>query len=386
MQGSSANSSDIGRAGVYQKQLTGYRAFIPAPLPPQPAIRITGELQRLLSQADLSLGRLDGSIRTLPNPDLFVTMYVRKEAVLSSQIEGTQSSLQDLLAAEAHLNAETPNDVDEVVNYVAAIKHGLKLLPSLPISIRLIREIHAVLLKDVRGSHLTPGELRTSQNWIGSGGSSLRDAIFVPPPPNVVPNALGNLESFLHQETDLPTLIKIGLVHAQFETIHPFLDGNGRIGRLLITFLLMASGVLSKPVLYLSYYLKQHRAEYYDLLQGIREHGAWEQWLAFFLRGVSEVSAQAAETARSILAQRETARSLIAAELGRAAGNGHLVLEYLYEKPIVSVNAVRHLLDVTYPAANQIVERLERIGILREVTGQARNRRFRYDSYIDLFD
>ena len=387
MKGSITMDQDVGRAGSYRRQITGYRAFIPAPLPPHPAIRVTGELQRLLSQADLSLGRLDGSIRTLPNPDLFVTMYVRKEAVLSSQIEGTQSSLQDLLAVEAHLHAaETPKDVDEVVNYVAAMKHGLMLLPDLPVSVRLIREIHGVLLRNVRGSHLTPGELRTSQNWIGHGGSNLNDATFVPPPPNVVLEALGNLESFLHEEADLPTLIRIGLAHAQFETIHPFLDGNGRVGRLLIMFLLMASGVLNKPVLYLSYYLKQHRTEYYDLLQGIREHGAWELWLAFFLRGVSEVSAQAAETARRILAQREIARSMIAAELGRAAGNGHRVLEHLYERPIVSVNAVRRLLDVTYPAANQIVERLERIGILREVTGQARNRRFRYDSYIDLFD
>jgi Fic family protein len=379
-------SADVGRAGGYQRQLTGYRAFVPAPLPPNPPIRITGELQRLLSQADLSLGRLDGSILILPNPDLFVMMYVRKEAVLSSQIEGTQSSLQDLLAAEAHLTApETPKDVDEVVNYVVAMKHGLDRLPTLPVSVRLIREIHEVLLRNVRGSHLAPGELRTSQNWIGHGASTLNEAIFVPPPPSMIAEALGNLELFLHQEDDVPTLVKIGLAHAQFETIHPFLDGNGRVGRLLITFLLMSAGVLSKPALYLSYYLKQNRAEYYDLLQRIRERGDWESWLVFFVRGVLEVSAQAAETARAIVAQREAARLKITDELGRAAGNGHRVLEHLYERPIVSVNGVRELLNVTYPAANQIVERMERIGILREVTGQARNRRFRYDSYVDLF-
>jgi len=379
-------SEGLGRAGSYRRQLTGYQAFIPAPLPPRPAIQITGELQRLLSQADLALGRLDGSILILPNPDLFVMMYVRKEAVLSSQIEGTQSSLQDLLAAEAHLNSDTPKDVDEVVNYVAAMKRGLQLLPTLPVSVRLIREIHEVLIRDVRGSHLTPGELRTSQNWIGHGGSTLKDATFVPPPPDVVPEALGNLERFLHDDSDIPALVKIGLAHAQFETIHPFLDGNGRVGRLLITFLLMSGGILTQPVLYLSYYLKQHRAQYYDLLQGIRERGDWEAWLAFFLRGVAEVSAQAAETARAILAQRESARSTIAAELGRAGGNGHRVLEHLYSTPIVSVKGIEGLLKVTFPAANQIVERLEKIGILHEITGQARNRRFRYDAYIKLFD
>ncbi|MDP9025160.1 MAG: Fic family protein [Candidatus Eremiobacteraeota bacterium] len=376
----------LGRAGGYRRQLTGYQAFIPAPLPPRPAIQITGELQRLLSQADLALGRLDGSILILPNPDLFVMMYVRKEAVLSSQIEGTQSSLQDLLAAEAQLNSDTPKDVDEVVNYVAAMKHGLQRLPTLPVSVRLIREIHEVLLHDVRGSHHTPGELRTSQNWIGHGGSTLKDATFVPPPPEVVPEALSDLERFLHDDSDVPALVKIGLAHAQFETIHPFLDGNGRVGRLLITFLLMSDGILTQPVLYLSHYLKQHRAQYYDLLQRIREHGDWEAWLAFFLRGVAEVSAQAAETARAILAQRESARSTIAAELGRAGGNGHRVLEHLYSRPIVSVKGIEDLLKVSYPAANQIVERLEKIGILREITGQARNRRFRYDAYIKLFD
>jgi len=335
----------------------------------------------------LALGRLDGSIQILPNPDLFVLMYVRKEAVLSSQIEGTQSSLQDLLAAEAHIYApEAPKDVDEVINYVAAMNHGLRRLPELPVSVRLIREIHAKLLSGVRGHNLTPGELRTSQNWIGVAGCSLNDATFVPPPPHLVPDALQNLEQFLHVDSDLPTLIRIGLAHAQFETIHPFLDGNGRVGRLLITFLLMNSGVLKKPVLYLSYYLKQHRAEYYDLLQVIRDRGAWENWLVFFLCGVSEVSAQATETARRILNQREHDRNRMAEMLGRAAGSGHRVLEHLYARPIVSVNHIRDLLTVTYPAANQLVDRLVSIGVLEEITGHARNRQFRYATYIDLFD
>jgi Fic family protein len=380
-------AGDPRRAGIYQQQLAGYRAFIPSPLPPKPPISLTGEIHRLLSAADLALGRLDGSILILPNPDLFVMMYVRKEAVLSSQIEGTQSSLQDVLAAEAHLNdPDAPKDVEEVINYVAAMNHGLDRLSGLPISVRLFREIHAVLLKGVRGSRLSPGELRTTQNWIGPGGCTLKEATFVPPPADIVPAALGDLERFLHDNHDLPTLVKIGLAHAQFETIHPFLDGNGRVGRLLITFLLVSSGVLNKPVLYLSYYLKQNRAEYYELLQRIRERGAWEDWLGFFLRGVSEVSAQAAETARRILALREADRARIADGLGRAAGSGHRVLEHLFRKPIVSVNSVSELLQNTYPAANELVGRLEQIGVLHEITGQARNRRFRYDAYVNLFD
>jgi len=375
------------RAGTYQHQPTGYRAFIPAPLPPQPNVEVTGELQRLLSQADVALGRLDGSIQTLPNPDLFVLMYVRKEAVLSSQIEGTQSSLQDLLAAEAQLySPETPKDVDEVVNYVAAMNYGLARLSNLPVSVRLIREIHAKLLNGVRGSRLAPGELRRTQNWIGPGSCTLNEATFVPPPPDIVPQALGELEKFLHAERDLPLLIKTGLAHAQFETIHPFLDGNGRVGRLLITFLLCESGVLHKPVLYLSHYLKRHRQTYYDLLQTTRDKGAWEDWLQFFLRGVTEVSVQATETARRILTLREAHRTLITDHLGYSAGNGHRVLEQLYEHPIMSVNEVRDLIGTTYPAANQLVERLVKIGIVAEITGQARNRRFRYDAYVRLFD
>jgi Fic family protein len=314
-------------------------------------------------------------------------MYVRKEAVLSSQIEGTQSSLQDLLAAEAEvLGAATSRDVDEVVNYVRAMNHGLARLEQLPVSVRLIREIHERLLEGVRGSRMTPGEPRRSQNWIGPGGSSLANATFVPPPPDEVPGALGNLETFLHERDDLPLLVKIGLAHAQFETIHPFLDGNGRVGRLLITFLLCEQRALHKPVLYLSHYLKGHRQEYYDRLQSVRDAGDWEGWLEFFLRGVTEVSAQAADTARRILQLREEHRSLIAHGLGRAAGNGHRVLQHLYEHPIVSAKQVQDLLGTTFAAANQIVHRLVAIGILKEITGHARHRRFRYEEYVRLFD
>ena len=377
-----------GRSGHYVRQPTGYSAFIPAPLPPSPPLRLAGAIQQLLSEADHALGRLDASILTLPNPDLFVLMYVRKEAVLSSQIEGTQSSLQDLLAAEAQvMGASTPpRDVEEVVNYVGAMNQGLARLSTLPVSIRLVREIHEVLLRGGRGSRLTPGELRRSQNWIGPEGCTLADASFVPPPPSEIPQALGDLERYVHADDGMPVLIKIGLVHAQFETIHPFLDGNGRLGRLLITFLLVERGILSKPVLYLSHFFKRHRQEYYDRLQAVRDAGDWEGWLAFFLRGVAQVSAEAAETARRVLALREEHRTHIADHFGRAAGHGHRVLESLYERPILSVNQVGELTGTTYPAANGLVKRFVEGGLLVEITGQSRNRRFRYEPYVRLFD
>lgn len=381
-----SSESDPTRAGHYQAQPTGYRAFIPTPLPPKPPVRMTDGLQRLLSTADRELGRLDGSVLTLPNPDLFVLMYVRKEAVLSSQIEGTQSSLQDLLSAESHLLSKSEaGDVGEVVNYVAAMNHGLSRLRELPVSVRLIREIHAELMRGVRGGKLAPGDLRTTQNWIGAPGAMLADASFVPPPPSEVPRALGELETFLNASEALPALITIGLAHAQFETIHPFLDGNGRVGRLLITFLLMQTGTLQKPVLYLSHFLKRHRGAYYDHLQAVRDQGDWESWLAFFLEGVGQVSADATETARRVLLMREAHRKAVTDRLGRAAGNGHKVLESLFDRPIVSVDGVRRLTGTSYPAANALAARLEEIGVLTEITGQARHRRFRYDPYIQLF-
>jgi len=374
------------RAGRYVAQPGGYRAFLPAPLPPDPPVRLEGELQALLSRADRALGRLDGSIQTLPHPDLFVAMYVRKEAVLSSQIEGTQSSLEDVLAAEARvLSADRPDDVDEVFNYVGAMNHGLERLPSLPVSARLIREIHERLLTGVREQHRSPGELRTTQNWIGPGGCTLAEATFVPPPPHEVPRLLGELEGFLHDESPLPLLVRIGLAHVQFETIHPFLDGNGRVGRLLITFLLCEKQVLLKPVLYLSHYFKRHRQQYYDHLQAVRDHGAWEQWLVFFLTGVVEVSQQATETARRVLSLRERHRQLITDAFGRAAGNGHRVLEHLYQHPIVAVTEVRDLIETSYPSANSLVSQFETHGVLHEMTGQKRHRRFVYRDYVNLF-
>lgn len=382
-----ADENKLNRAGRYLRQPTGYRAFIPAPLPPMPPLDLSGPLRDKLSQADYALGRLDGAVLTLPNPDLFVFMSVRKEAVLSSQIEGTQSSLQNLLAAEAQLfDPDTPKDVTEVVNYVRAMNHGLARLSDLPVSVRLILEIHAELMQGMRGGRLTPGELRTSQNWIGPVGCTLATASFVPPPPHDVPQALSDLERFLHDGGGLPPLIQVGLAHAQFETIHPFLDGNGRVGRLLIAFLLTEKRLLAKPVLYLSHYFKQHRAEYYERLQTVRDAGDWEGWLAFFLDAVIEVSQQATHTAAAILKMREDYRARITENLGRAAANGQRVMDRLFDHPIVSVATVREWLSLTPAGAHQIVNRLEDIGLLREITGYTRNRRFRFEPYLRLFE
>jgi len=375
------------RAGRFVSQTGGYKAFIPAPLPPDPPIALEGVLRERLSEADHALGRLDGAVLTLPNPELFVFMYVRKEAVLSSQIEGTQSSLQNLLAVEAQLfDPDTPADVHEVLNYVRAMNYGLERLATLPLSIRLIREIHAELLRGVRGSRLTPGELRTTQNWIGPAGCTLTEAAFVPPPPYEISNALSDLERFIHSKSGLPTLVQVGLVHTQFETIHPFLDGNGRIGRLLITFLLVEKKLLSRPVLYLSHYFKRYRTEYYERLQRVREFGDWEGWLEFFLTGVAEVSREATGTAASILRMREEYRAKIADGLGRAAGNGHRIMEKLFEHPIITVANVRDWLELTQAGANQLVTRLVNVGVLREITGYKRNRRFRFEPYLRLFE
>ena len=374
-----------GRSGHYVRQPLDFSAFVPNDLPP-PDLDLDIEMQDLLSRADRALGRLDGSIQTLPNPDLFVLMYIRKEAVLSSQIEGTQSSLTDVLEAEANLlDASRPKDVEEVINYIDALKHGIARLPELPISTRLIREIHDKLMAGVRGQERNPGEVRTSQNWIGHGGSSLNNAIFVPPPPHEVGPALSALERFIHSEERLPVLIRIGLVHVQFETIHPFLDGNGRVGRLIITLLLCESNVLSQPVLYISHYLKANRQRYYELLQAVRDNGRWEEWLKFFLEGIRAVSDEATETSRQIVALRERHRKLITEIFGRAAGNGLTLLEDLFLHPVVSVNYVSRLLGITHAGANAIVRRMVDVGVLTEITGQVRNRAFRYGAYVDLF-
>ena len=375
-----------GRAGQYIRQVSGYSAFLPMPLPPNPPLQMDDEISALISQADQALGRLDGSIQTLPDPDLFVFMYIRKEAVFSSQIEGTQSSLDDVLEAEAQVfNPQRPRDVNEVLNYVKALRFGLERLNELPISVRLIREIHERLLDGARGMERNPGELRNTQNWIGPAGSTLNEATFIPPPPDTVPQALSQLESFLYQTDPMPSLIKIGLAHAQFETIHPFLDGNGRMGRLLITFLLCERKILHQPVLYLSHHLKRYRNQYYDLLQNIRDNGNWENWIKFFLSAVAEVSQEATQTARRIVSLREEHRRIITENFGRTAANGIKVLEQLFSHPIISVNDLAKQTNISFTAANQLMRRFIEHHILTEMTGHTRNRQFRYRPYIDLF-
>ncbi|MBW4419850.1 MAG: Fic family protein [Myxacorys californica WJT36-NPBG1] len=374
------------RAGRYVEQIEGYKAFIPNPLPPVPEVIMDQEMWSLLSKADRALGRLDGSTDALPNPDLFVFMYVRKEAVLSSQIEGTQASLIDVLEFESQaLEPDNPQDAAEVVNYIAAINYGLERLKNLPVSLRLVREIHNELMQGVRGAERDPGEFRRSQNWIGSGGCSLAEASYVPPPPHDMIQALDNLEKFLHDPAPIPALIKVGLAHAQFETIHPFLDGNGRTGRLLITFLLCEQNILKRPLLYISYYFKKYRTEYYDRLQSVRDSGNWEGWLKFFLRGVNEVAQEASTTARNIVNMKEQHRQLVLNKMGRRSGNAIALLETLYSKPIFTVEFVQTTTELSYPNANSLVRDLCDIGLLEEITGQKRNRAFSYAPYLDVF-
>jgi Fic family protein len=386
MTGSDNNDQIRTRAGSYIRQLAGYRAFVPKPLPPTPRVQPDDEMMDLMAKAHLALGRLDGASEILPNADLFVAMYVHKEAVLSSQIEGTQASLIDVLAFESDAaEPENPQDIEEVVNYVNALNYGLERLATLPLSLRLLREIHARLLAGVRGAERGPGEFRTSQNWIGHPGGTIETARFVPPPPADMMAALGDLERYLHAHDKTPTLLKIGLVHSQFETIHPFLDGNGRMGRLLITFLLCQQDVLRKPLLYISHYFKTHKQEYYEHLQRVREEGDWEAWLKYFLRGVHEVAEEATETARSIVRLRERHREVIATEFRRASGVASQLLEHLYMRPIVTVKGVADVTGLTYSNANQLVARFTDLRMLREMTHRERNRRFAYSEYLAIF-
>lgn len=374
-----------GRAGDYLTQIRGYRAFVPKPLPPDPPIQLDNEMLQLLSQADRELGRLDGASEILPNVDLFVAMYVNKEAVLSSQIEGTQASLIDVLAFEANAALpENPQDIEEVINYIAALNYGLQRLNTLPLSLRLIREIHGLLMQGVRGADRNPGEFRTSQNWIGHHGATIETARFVPPSPVDMNRALGNLETFIYTEKTMPILLKVGLVHAQFETIHPFLDGNGRMGRLLITFILCHEGILRKPLLYLSHFFKVNRSKYYEYLQKIRDEGDWEAWLKFFLQGVYEVAQEATATARKIVQLRENHRNIIATHLSRLGGTSQL-LEYLYQRPVITVNNATKVTGLSYANANRLVTKFQEYGLLQQMDTYQRNRRFIYADYLAMF-
>ena len=372
------------RAGAFVQQPSGYSAFIPAPLPPDPTIVLDAETQRLLSQADQAVGRLDGATQTLPNPDLFVAMYVRREAVDSSAIEGTQSTLQDVLAFELDPRFENlPDDVEEVVNYVRAMNYGLDRLATLPLSLRLVRELHGELMQGVRGENRSPGEFRTTQNWIGSTHATLQTATFVPPPVTEMHASLDNLERFLHEPGMLPALVHCAISHAQFETIHPFLDGNGRVGRLLISFLLVHANVQHRPLLYLSYYLKRHRTQYYNHLMRIRLDGDWEGWIRFFLRGVLETAQDATQTAQRIIRLREKHREMLISS-GFGANDGRL-LDLLFERPLVNNALVCNLLAVSDRTAGKLIGRFGELGLLDEITGKERYRVYRYTPYWRIF-
>ena len=375
------------RAGVYVRQHTGYSAFVPRALPPIPPVEFDDELMDLLSKSDRALGRLDGSTEALPNPDLCVMMYVRKEAVLSSQIEGTQASLADVLELEAKvLDPSIPSDVTEVVNYVHALNHGIDRLKELPLSLRLICEIHGRLMEGTRGQDRNPGEFRRSQNWIGPQGCNLTTARFVPPAPEDMKGALADWELFLHDGRPMPIMVKVGLAHAQFETIHPFLDGNGRVGRLLVTFLLCEREVLVRPLLYLSHYFKLNRLEYYDRLQAVRDKGDWEGWLKFFLRGVAIVADEAATVARRIVALREEQREQIRKSFGRTTSDALQLHEQLFQHPFVTIALVQQMAQKEFPGASRLVKQMVKLGILRQISGKSRNRVFLHEKYFRMFD
>lgn len=375
----------MNRSGIYINQLQGdiqYKAFVPNPLPYE--VKIDQTLQLLLSKADLALGRLDGITEILPDVNFFIFMYTRKEATLSSQVEGTQATLADVLKAEARIeDSEIHKDVDEILNYIKAMNYGLKKLEELPLSLRLIKEIHATLLKGVRGEGRTPGEFRKTQNWVG--GATINTARFVPPPAHELMRLLDNLEKFLHESVQMPILIKTGLVHSQFETIHPFLDGNGRVGRLLITFYLCQQGILKRPLLYLSEFFKMHRQGYYDRLNSVRTDDGIEDWLKFFVEGVVITADKAVDTTRKILKLREKDVHRVRT-LSRASTKGKILLDFLYKAPLVQIKNVEQVTGLKNPNAIGLVSKFVKLGILKEITGQKRNRVFSYGDYIELFE
>ncbi|HEX4998589.1 MAG TPA: Fic family protein [Terriglobia bacterium] len=378
-----------GETGRYEVTTVGgesVRAFVPNPLPPAPPLVMEGGLQPLLEAATLAVGRLDGISALLPDKSLFLYTYVRKEAVLSSQIEGTQSSLSDLLLFELDEAPGVPlDDVIEVSNYVAALDLGLeRLRGGFPLSKRLIREIHGVLLSRGRGSGRDPGEFRRSQNWVG--GTRPGKALYVPPPHPAIPDCMAALEQFIHAEDDgLPMMVRAGCAHVQFETIHPFLDGNGRVGRLLITLLLCHAGMLHEPLLYLSLYLKQNRSTYYELLDRVRSQGDWEEWLSFFLRGVFEAANGAVSTARRLVELFRSDREIVE-QTGRRSGSGLRVHEALKARPIQSMPALRAATSLSFPAVASAIDLLVEKRIVRELTGKRRNRLFVYDRYLTILN
>jgi len=373
------------RSGKYINQLKDelqYKAFVPNFLPF--VIESDDELQSLLSKADLALGRLDGIAETLPDVDFFILMYIRKEATLSSQVEGTQATFADVLRVEAKIeDLESHKDVDEILNYIKAMNYGLERLKSFPLSLRLIKEIHKILLEGVRGEGREPGEFRKSQNWIG--GTTIQRASFVPTPPQEIIASLDNFEKFLHDKSLMPILLKIGLLHAQFENIHPFLDGNGRIGRLLITFYLCQQKILDRPLLYLSDFFKRYRQEYYDCLNAFHEKDDIEGWLKFFLEGVAVTAEQAVETSKKILKLREGDIKKILT-LGRSTPKANLVFNSLFHTPLTTIKDVERITGLQNPNALALVNKLVKLEIIKEITGRKRNKVFAYQQYIKLFD
>lgn len=371
----------MGRAGQNIEQPKGYRAYIPKPLPPNPPLRQDEELLFLLSQANLALGKLSGLASVISDPDLFVYLYVRKEALLSSQIEGTQCSLEDVLNPEPE-SSDPIHDIEEVSNYVKAMNQGIMRLNELPVCTRLIKEIHAVLMKGVRGYNKTPGEFRASQNWIGRPGATLSNADFVPPPHEMVNDLMSNLENFVHAEDKIPPLIKAALVHAQFETIHPFLDGNGRLGRLLITYLLCYWHVLDRPLLYLSYYFKAYRSEYYTRLMDIRFKGDWENWVKFFLKAVAESADMASAAALEIHRLHGRDRQRIS-NAKPTAYTIQVFNEFCHD-PILTVSVLLERHKSTKPKIQRALNHLVKLGIVRETSGRQRNRRYAYSEYLAI--
>ncbi len=361
-----------------------YRAYIPAPIPPDPPLDMA-RLYPLLDKANTALGRLDGMSMILPDLNLFLYMFIRKEAVLSSQIEGTQSSLSDLLMFEIDLAPGSPmDDVNEVSSYVSALNYGMKRLNELPLSLRLLKEIHACLMNNTRGSNKHPGEFRSTQNWIG--GTRPGNARFVPPPPHQLMGCLDSFEKFLHNKSvQLPALVKAALAHLQFETIHPFLDGNGRLGRLLITLILYVEGVLQQPLLYLSLYLKTHRDQYYELLQSVREKGNWEDWIEFFLEGVIETSEQTTRTAQSIIKLFQEDRNTIE-NSNRSTSSALAIYSLMQHRPILTTSQITLKTGSSLPTVLRNMTFLEGLDIVKEVTGKQRNKIFTYEAYLKILN
>lgn len=372
------------RAGYYKQNLSGemaYKSFVPNPLPPVPPIELSEDIVGLLVKANSQLAVLQSIAARIPNVELFISMYVRKEALMSSQIEGTQATLEDIL--DPMLDTNTNRNIADVVNYIKATEFAITRLQTLPLCNRLIKETHAVLMKGVRGQEKNPGEFRYSQNWIGGQGSTLKNARYIPPSPDDMQNAMSDLEKYINTDDDLDALIQAALIHYQFETIHPFLDGNGRVGRLLITLFLMDKGILTTPALYISYFLKKNRVEYYDRMTEVRTKGNYEQWIIFFLQAIMESAGDATSTIDELITLHDTNTSVIS-KLGRASKNTMLVFDYLESNPIIDIGKTAEALSITFNTASSAVRRLVDAGILVQTGGGGRNRTFAYEAYLDI--